>query len=241
MTLCFQLHRAVGGNKDERPYMNRLGSRRVPAQMQVLAAGVSQAASWRRPRTTPDAALQPHASLPLADPRPPRFPLCLPAGQALWGAWAGLSCPDGSSGGLVCQRPLTWGWRPLGQHRGTEAPKEAGPEGPRREHDGFTLFSRPCRASWPKPGGELCFIDKHLFLTPFRIKLSPTCPNCLEAIRVSTAGSFMGTAGANSPLGLWAENELLLTTPNLEPRGPPGVVSQTQLLLRSKGWVRAEG
>lgn len=74
MTLCFPLHRAVGGNKDERPYVNRLGNRRVPAQMQVLAAGVSQAASWRRPRTTPNAALQPHASLALADPRPPRFP-----------------------------------------------------------------------------------------------------------------------------------------------------------------------
>ena len=42
MTLCFQLHRAVGGNKDERPYVNRLGSWCVPAQTRVLTAGMSR-------------------------------------------------------------------------------------------------------------------------------------------------------------------------------------------------------
>lgn len=131
---------------------------------------------------------------------------------------------------------------PASGHRVSQGSRSRGRRREREHsHKPITLFSRPRRASWPKPGGELWFIDKHLFLTPFLIKLSPTCPNCLEAIRVSTAGSFMGTAGANSPLGLWAENELLLTTPNLEPRGPPGVMSQTQLLLQSKGWVRAEG
>lgn len=200
------------------------------------------------PRTTPDAALQPRGP---AWSHTPRFcwqtcvsPCAIRQGRLCRGHGLGSSaqmearegwCARGPSPGLASTGPASG-------HRASQGSRSRGRRREReRSHKPITLSSCPCRASWPKPGGELWFIDKHLFLTPFLIKLSPTCPNCLEAIRVSTAGSFMGTAGANSPPGLWAENELLLTTPNLEPRGPPGVMSQTQLLLRSKGWVRAEG
>lgn len=41
----------------------------------------------------------------------------------------------GAQVGWVCQRPATWGWHPPGQHQDTEAPKETGPEGPRRERE----------------------------------------------------------------------------------------------------------
>ena len=200
------------------------------------------------PRTMPDAALQPRG--PAWSHTPPSVgrPVFPPvpsgrAGSAGGMGWALVprwklgraGAPEAPHLGLASTGPASG-------HRASQGSRSRGRRREReRSHKPITLSSRPCRASWPKPGGELWFIDKHLFLTPFLIKLSPTCPNCLEAIRVSTAGSFMGTAGANSPPGLWAENELLLTTPNLEPRGPPGVMSQTQLLLRSKGWVRAEG
>lgn len=184
--------------------MNRLGGQCVPAQTQVLAAAASQAASWTCPKTMPDAALQPwgpclepHTSLQLAAPRPPCFPLCRPAGQALREAWAGLSCPDGSSGGLGVPEACHLGLAstgPASGHRGSQGNRSRGPQ------VGKGAFTKSHHASWPKPGGELCSIDKRLFLTPFCVKLSPTCLNCLEAICVSTAGSIMGTGGANSPL-----------------------------------------
>ena len=201
--------------------MNRLGSRCVLAQTQVLAVAASQAASRRCPRPMPDAALQPggpawsHTPRSRWQPPGPRVsPWAVQQGRLCGRHGLGSRARMGAQVGWVCQRPGTCSWHPPGQHQDTEAPKEAGPEGPRQERERsrkpITLFSRPCHASWPKPGGELCSINKHLFFTPFRIKLSPTCPNCLEAIRVSTAGSIMGTGGANFPLGLWAENDLLL-------------------------------
>lgn len=137
MTLCFQLHSALGGSKDERPYENRLGSWHVPAQTQVLAAGMSQAASWRRPRTAPDAALQPRGPAWSHTPRfrwqtlgPRVSPV--PSGRAGsvggmgWAlvpggelGWAGV--PEAPHLGLASTRPASG-------HRGAQGSRSRGPQ-----------------------------------------------------------------------------------------------------------------